>query len=264
MESGTSVKLDAGIVFALDAERKALEQMLGRCGVPKRIHQGMPAWYVGDTRLYIVESGMGAEKCADAVRAVISRGARWLICAGFAAGLNPAVETGDVILGNVIEAYGTMEFPPLGSSPNIISAAPPPYALDFKIISGSILTSTDIIHKKEEKAALYQSTSATALDMESYAAASVCSESGVFFAAVRSIVDPADIELPEEIILTPDAKQARWNIVTRPSLWPKAYDLYKRSRLAAANLGEALGMMIMRLSSIDRPPLQDYPRYPSY
>ena len=102
-----------------------------------------------------------------------------------------------------------------------------------------------------EKAAIRESTGASVLDMESYAAAQVCKSRGAPFAAIRSITDTAEEDLPREIAALatiPTAAGRAAFAVRRPGLWRTLLELRRRSRSAADNLGDVLGLILLRLT----------------
>lgn len=102
----------------------------------------------------------------------------------------------------------------------------------------------------EAKAALRERTQAAAVDMESAAIAAVAGRAGVPFAAVRSIVDPADLPLPRALAgaLRDDgsvrALALAGALLRRPQELPGLLALARHYRRALARLRATAGALV--------------------
>jgi adenosylhomocysteine nucleosidase len=119
----------------------------------------------------------GAERAAEAL---VAAGAQGLISFGLAGGLDPTFRPGDIIIPAMVRA-GDVEYP----TSDLVGAA-----------AGLLLAGTTIIATKAAKQALFQATSAAAIDLESGAVAQVAQRYNLPFAVLRAICDPAERDLP--------------------------------------------------------------------
>lgn len=238
-----------GIIFALASEAQGLERVLAESFVQTRTHTNLTSWFIGKTELVIAISGIGRERCAKTTSSLINSGVQWVISAGLAGGLHPEANVGDVLIANnIISSICDSNL--LECSNSLISASPPSGSFGFPICQGNVVTVDNVVCSASEKQTLYKSTGAAALDMESYAAAMVCSRYNVPFAAVKSISDTSTQNLPTEIAdmisLNGRINQALY-AATRPKLWIPLNQLRKQSNTAIANLSDVLALMLLRL-----------------
>ena len=238
-----------GIIFALPSEAQGLEQVLTQSYVKTHSRSNLTSWFVGKVELMIAVSGIGRERCAETTKSLIEDGAQWIISAGLAAGLHPQAKVGDILIANSILSYN-FDSSLIHCSSNLVSASPPSGTFGFPIRQGNVITVDKIVCSASEKQALYDSTGAAALDMESYAAALVCKQSCVPFAAVKSISDTSTQDLPSEISVLASIEgqinQALFAVM-RPQIWISLSRLRRQSNTAAGNLGEVLAVMLLRL-----------------
>ena len=120
----------------------------------------------------------------DAARHLIAQGATSLISFGVAGGLDPTLESGDLILPRqlITPNEGTIEVSP-DLQELIASAFPGAH-------SETLYASDDIIDTPAEKQRLFQKTGAIAADMESGTVAEAALQAGIPFAIIRAIGDP--------------------------------------------------------------------------
>ncbi len=152
----------------------------------------------------IAIGGGSAQGAVAAAESLISQNAIGLISFGLAGGLAPALPPGTIII------------------PNAVISDDVHYDCDaelLKLLGGGthslLLAGFNIAASVTEKAALYRTTNAVALDLESGAVAAVAAKHGLPFAVLRTIADPAGRDLPEAALLALDA-QGR--IALRPIL----------------------------------------------
>lgn len=119
---------------------------------------------------------------------------RGVISFGVAGGLDPALKSGDVVVATDVVAGDLRWIAGLSLSQELIADA------DLggrRVIRGGLVGVEKVIAAQSGKAALRDATGAAAVDMESHIAAAFAAESGLPFAALRVISDPADRALPE-------------------------------------------------------------------
>lgn len=108
---------------------------------------------------------------------------RYIISAGYAGGLGPALRTGDLLLG---ENH---------SNPALLAAARATLAEDPPHV-GTLLTQTVVAETAADKAALHASTGASGVDMETAWIGEICAGAGVPLLSLRVISDAADLSFP--------------------------------------------------------------------
>lgn len=119
----------------------------------------------------------GAEQAAEAL---VADGAQGLISFGLAGGLDPTLRPGDIVFPATVRAAG-VDYP----TSNLIGPR-----------AGLLLAGTAIVATRAAKQALFQATSAIAIDLESGAVAQVAQRHNLPFAVLRAICDPAERDLP--------------------------------------------------------------------
>jgi len=243
-------RIKIGIVFALREETRGLERVFSESRLPSYTQDGHIIWHMGDVEILLSIGGIGRNRCAMATENLIRSGAHCILCAGFATGLDPTIEVGDVIIANKVVAVDGILTDPIHCHIRLISSAPPSGKFGYVIRHGDITTSDVVLSSVSEKTEAYRRTGGAALDMESYSAGEVCSRQGVPFEAIRSISDRADEDLPESIKNLIDIKSSLGQfffIISKPEMWFPLMRLRSQTRTAADNLGEVLGLMLLRL-----------------
>lgn len=239
-----------GIVFAMEIEARGLRQVLAQS---RRVHakyETQTAWQVGTTRVLMTIGGVGRELCARATNNLIDSGARWIINAGYVAALDGKAKVGDVVVASkTLLRSGERE--PIACDEGLVAAVPPSGRLGYSIWRSDVATCDAVVLAAADKREVYASTNAAALDMECYAAAEACRSRAVSFAAIKGVSDTAVDDLPEDIIplLEKESLTASASFVLpRPHLWPALLRIRRNSLKASDNLGDVLGMVLLRLS----------------
>jgi hypothetical protein len=154
-------------------------------------------------------------------------GAKGIILAGLAGGLDPQLKAGDVVIGSADGRWPGLSYR-----------------------RGGICTSDHIITAREEKRQLFEQTGALAVDMETEIVRRAAQQAGLPMATVRAISDPADQDLPSGMERWIDG-QGRvrigvlaGEILRRPGNLPGLVRLGRQSRLAAASLGAAMNLIL--------------------
>lgn len=136
----------------------------------------------------IAVSGANAARAEELTVDLIAAGARAVISAGLCGGLDPALKSGDLVIGErVVSASGDVVL----SDRRLLAAAPKGAA------QVAIFGSDDIIESAEKKKALYGRYASQTVDMESHGAARAAARANIPFIAVRAVADGAARALPK-------------------------------------------------------------------
>lgn len=238
-----------GIVFALPQEQRGLEHVLLESHSSFYRSGNLRTWYLKELTLLAAVGGVGRKRCTQATQELLEAGAQWILSAGFAAALDPSIRVGDIIVADRVLSNEDNE-EAIACDQRLVRTIPPSGKFGFVIRHGSLVSWNSVVCAAAEKNQIHRTTGAAALDMESYAAAQVCARAKVPFAAVRSISDTANENLPEvtrRLATTPEAFRAGIILMSNPQAWFLLLRLRRQAELAANNLGEVLGLMLLRL-----------------
>lgn len=153
---------------------------------------------------------------------------RRVFTCGFAGGLDPALQSGDVLFEASPDFPGVERLREAGASPARFHCA------DRMAVTAA------------EKRALRVATGADAVEMESAAIHAACREAGLPCATVRVISDPAEEDLPLDFnrFVRPDQSldlsRLLWAVACRPRLIGPLLRLQRTTRAAAIRLSEVL------------------------
>ena len=151
-----------------------------------------------------------------------------VITCGFAGGLNPRLKVGDVLFDEDYDA---------GLGKALLAAGAKP---------GKFYCSVRVAVKAAEKAELWRTTGADAVEMESSVIRSLCHDRGIPGATVRVVSDAANEDLPLDFnaLMTSDQKisipKLMMTLLKSPRSVPKLIDLQRNTRMAARKLAEVL------------------------
>ncbi|MEI9866036.1 MAG: hypothetical protein WDN00_16085 [Limisphaerales bacterium] len=180
----------------------------------------------------ILITGIGAKNAEAAVRKfLVENTPKQVLTCGFAGGLNPELQGGDVVF---MTGYPALE--------EKLTAADAMLA-DF-------FTSTRIATTVAEKKKLRGETGADVVEMESGAILQVCRERRIPCAMVRAISDTADEDLPLDFnkLSKPDMNlhygKLAWAIIRAPWKISALIGLHKRTSFAAHQLATVLDKTI--------------------
>jgi adenosylhomocysteine nucleosidase len=239
------VPADVGIVAALPMEVGYLVDSLRR--VRKYHAVSMPV-IEGELDGKIVAIAIGGMGRAAARRAAgfLIDGHRpsWIISAGYAGALSPALNRNDLALpSELVDPEGNRY--PIGRPKSLGTG------VDHS--AGRLLTVDRLILDAAGKSELHRTTEADMVDMESSAVAALCAERLVRFLAVRVISDDARTDLPREVaaLMTQSgsyrigaALRAIWN---RPSSVKDFWTLHEHALEAADRLARFIGRCVREL-----------------
>lgn len=161
----------------------------------------------------LVLAGMGPKRAADATRDLIETGVDGVVSWGSAAGLDPCLGAGRLIVPSVIVSANGTCFAVDDSWHHQLSDALGSKA--SATADASLAEAPSILKTPADKADLARHTGAAAADMESAAIADVAHQSGVPMLAVRAIADDAYTVLPPaaQAAVTPDGRLAPWQLL---------------------------------------------------
>lgn len=190
-----------GIVCALTTEARHLNPMLRRQTPP--VASLISLTSLTDGSLLVV-SGMGPDAAAAGARALIQAGATALASFGLAGGLDPTLAAGDICLPREVMAQHLPAIATADRWRDRVGAALVARVSQGQLVDGSLFSSAHVVASVADKAALFGTTGAQAVDMESFAVAEVASTHRLPFLALRVVVDRAIDEMPRAVTAAAD------------------------------------------------------------
>jgi len=215
------------IFFAVPEEATPFLKKAKRDGHPPRtlppLLPDTRRWVVGPHEVHV--SGMGPRRAAAAADAALTNTPpQWVITAGFAGGLNPAWQIGDVL--SDLDPLFPIAFPTTRSA--------------------SFHCAAEVAVTSSRKAALHESVQCDAVEMESGIIRSRCRDGSVPSATIRVISDTATEDLPLDFnaLMTADHRmnftRLAWDLVRSPGRIPALLRFQKQLGIASDRLGETL------------------------
>ena len=119
---------------------------------------------------------------------------RGVISFGVAGGLDPSLKSGDVVVADEVMSGDNRWLAGFALNDDLIGRLT--VGLGRRVVRGGLAGVEDVVVAQASKTALRKETGAAAVHMESHIAAAYAAESGLPFAALRVISDPADRALP--------------------------------------------------------------------
>lgn len=202
----------------------------------------------GEAEVMLIRSGMGEKNAAEATEALIAFASPDLIVSfGFGGAVLAGTEVGDIIAGSATTrlAGGAL-------SPSLLLSPLPILAPDWK--TGAIITTREIVQKREMALRLPPGMENPVLDMETFVEAEVAGRHGIQFYGLRCISDDAREELGFGIDEFCDKDlnlriwRVMWTVARKPLVIPQLARLARNSRLAGERLADALMTMLARIS----------------
>jgi adenosylhomocysteine nucleosidase len=241
---------DVGIVAAMGMEVGFLTDRLAKVRKYAGPNHSIIEGEAGTKLVALIIGGMGRDAARRATRLLIDgHRPRWVISAGFAGALDPALERYDLVMPTeIVDVDGLRLSVDVNLPTNLETPTRGPL-----LKPGRLLTVDAIVRTAAEKAALRAKYEADVVDMETSAVAAICGEREVRFLSLRVVSDEAGVDLPREIasLVTRSgsyrvgaALRAIWN---RPSSLKDFWSLHEHSQEAADRLAAATLSVIEHL-----------------
>jgi adenosylhomocysteine nucleosidase len=178
-------------------------------------------------------TGMGRRNAVEGIRQAIALvQPKRVITAGFAGGLNPKLEFGTVVYEEDFNA---------GFGPQLEQAG---------AVRAIFHCHRRVAITAAEKAGLWQSTGADAVEMESSVIRNICREQSIPSATIRVISDDASQDLPLDFnaLMTPedriDYPKLIWAVLSRPGRIGKLMEFQRQTVQASRRLGAVLAELL--------------------
>jgi len=223
------------VCFAVREEaRFFLERMVCQSHPRYRLRPREAAGQAAHGPLYQVWiTGMGRRNAVEGIRQAIALvEPKRVITSGFAGGLNPKLQFGTIVYDEDFNA---------GFGPPLEQAG---------AVQAAFYCHRRVAITVGEKAALWQSTGADAVEMESSVIRNICREARIPSATIRVISDDARQELPLDFnaLMTPedriDYPKLIWAVLSRPGRIGKLLEFQHQTVAASRRLGAALAELL--------------------
>lgn len=243
---------DPCVVFALRREARPFRSGEFR---PQQRFTGAPCWarFCGPPwlSLLVMETGVGSTRTERAAEWLLGRPKfgnvvyrpKLVLSAGFCGGLQDGLEVGEIVLATEIVDTAGNRWPV--TWPGELPAGP----WDPALRRGRIVSVPQMAATLEQKRSLALEYDAMAVDMEAATLARWCSRAGVPFGCVRAISDDVTMPLsPRLAALVATGRVSPWRlalaVATGPRLVSELLQLAQHTRLAAKQLGKAVGELL--------------------
>jgi adenosylhomocysteine nucleosidase len=234
----------------------------------RRRDLGLPAWEFKLERIkgLAALTGMGAEAARQAARRVLtSFRPEVLLSVGFGGALSPELPPGALVLGASLWQYD-----PDAAMVSPVSAPAPPRPFTellarlqeagLPAFAASLVSTPGIVAKQGGGPGL-RTLEHAVLDLETAALADLAASEGLAFLALRALTDAAAEEIPDFIVAAGGqvgALEALGWLAADPRRLRDLLHLWRRSRLAAARLAQAIRVLLPALVAAG-PDLQNQP-----
>lgn len=240
---------EVGFVFALGIEAGGLEDLLEQVTTIRGHGFTARRGKLAGRNVVLIRCGVGRDRAARATEALIDgHRPQWVVSAGFAGGLSPDLKRHDLLMvDNLADPDGNHLAVDLKVDAEALSQMP-------NVHVGRLVTADRVICLPDEKLALGKAHQALAVDMESFSVAEVCRRRKVRFLGFRIISDPADEELPADLLRITQQKTnasligaAMGAVFKRPASVKDMYRLKENALVAADRLAKFLRSTIDQL-----------------
>jgi adenosylhomocysteine nucleosidase len=175
--------MSLGIIAAMNEEGRALAGRAVPSGGLVQFHDG---------RILLI-SGIGPDRASLASRILIENGAAALMSWGFACGLQPGIDAGEIVIPTlVIAADGAIHVTDRPWRERLCSRI----SAHLSVCSGTLAESSVMMPDSSSKELLGRATGAVASDMESASICAAACNAGVPFLAIRAVTDTLGIRVP--------------------------------------------------------------------
>jgi len=178
-----------GIIAALPAEARCLTGLTDN-------HPGLPSPLQLSEHVFLIICGIGTEQAAKAATALIQHGADALLSWGCAGALCSDLQPGDLLLPKTVKPQTAKA---LHTDKRWHAHLSGLLAHPCNPVTGALTSSANIITEAAQKQALFQSSGAVAVDMESAAIGMVAQDAHIPFMVIRAIADDVETSIPSYI-----------------------------------------------------------------
>ena len=222
------------VCFAVKEEaRFFMERMVYRPALPVVRRRWLPARPPRAPLYQVWMTGMGRRNAVEGIRQAIALvQPKRVITSGFAGGLNPKLKFGTIVYDEDFNA---------GFGPQLEQAG---------AVRAAFYCHRRVAITAGEKAALWQSTGADAVEMESSVIRNICREQQIPSATIRVISDDASQDLPLDFnaLMTPEDRihypKLIWAVLSRPGRIGKLLEFQRQTVAASRRLGAALAELL--------------------
>ena len=250
-----------GLILMLGAFRQEIDGLRRQLDVEEVIAEQDYELYRGkyeNRDILLVRTGMGKERAESATKSVLEHyPVTAIVSLGFAGGLNPELEIGDVVLCSTLYcANGSgQEDPkaePCASDAGLIALASEGLEdIEATCRIGTSVTVLELDGNLQKQQELAEAFRADVVEMESYWIARMASDRGIPFIAIRSISDRGNDVQPFDRILSPEGDllwdEAIVSFTIRPHYLFKVLNLYLQVRVAHKNLTACVLNLVTRM-----------------
>ncbi len=192
--------VDCGLVFALGMEAGGLVDLLENHTRSKGEGMTLHVGTIGETRLAVIQSGMGPQAAKKATELLLKAySPKRIISAGYCGALVESLQRLDLLLANrLVDAVS-------GEANSIFEQTSSSTELEWKgeksrrAFTGTLVSTEQVVQKPERKKELHEQFHAEGVDMETFAVYRVCREREVPFLSARIVLDTLDDELPADL-----------------------------------------------------------------
>lgn len=222
-EPGSAVDVDWLVCFAVKEEAAFFQPTISVAGDP-------------GVRFVGIVTGVGRRNASTALGEALTKyRPERVLTTGFAGGLNPALKHGALIYDQDFDFGMRHELEALGA------------------VHANFHCSVRVAVSVGEKADLWRTTGADAVEMESSVIRTLCRAAGVPSATLRVVLDAADRDLPMDfnVVMSPGGRRVNWfrfakTLVSRPLLLGRMMTFHEETLRAAKILGGALNGLLER------------------
>jgi adenosylhomocysteine nucleosidase len=207
----------------------------------------------------LVQTGMGKERAENASQFIMEHyPVTAIISLGFAGGLAPELNIGDVVVCETLYCGPGLEqngrrLEPLAPDARLLALASQgtgDRSARFSLGSGVTVLQLDSNHKRMQE--LHETFRAHIIDMESYCIARIASAHRIPFIAIRSISDTMESSVqPFDRIMAPDGRllwrKAALCFLSHPQYLMNVFALYRNTRPAKKNLAAFVSNLITKI-----------------
>lgn len=235
----------------IGAIREEIAGIKGRMRIDESVPLNGATAFVGEWegyRLVLVRSGVGRQRAVTALQQVCDRyPLAQVISMGFAGGLDPALQVGDLLIADTITKAAPSDD---GAAVSESIAIPTALVNQAMVVAGpegvaayqgGLVTVDEVVSQPEDKKRLGQTHRALGVDMETFDLAKEAERRDLPFLSVRAITDTVEQELMNCSHLVDDdgnvsTLKAGWHVLTHPGDLTGMIELGRHARIATANL----------------------------